>query len=411
MNCRQASTLPTGLRIVMERSRSRAVYCGIVVKAGTRHEDEADSGMAHFLEHMTFKGTARRTARQLTGLLERRGGDLGAFTSKQETVYYAQVLPEDFPLAADLLCDIVFSSTYPQAEIEKEVEVICDEIASYRDAPAELIFDDFEGRLFPGHPLGRDVLGQPDRLRRYTTDDALRFARSHYRPDNCVFYLYGDTDFARARRAIEAAMGRAANHSTLPTPTPADRVPAHSAPFHAQVEKGTHQAHVVIGAQTVSGNDPDHAALQLLNNLLGGPAPNSRLNLALRERAALVYSVDSYATSYPDAGLWTAYFGCDPADTSRCLRLVHRELLRLIDTPLSPRTLRAAQRQFTQQVRLACDNAESYALALGKTFAHYGRLRDVERFCHEVNSVTPDRLQALAARHLHPDRLSTLIYR
>ena len=412
MNERYAITLSNGLRVVMERSQSRAVYCGIVVKAGTRHEDEADSGMAHFVEHMTFKGTSRRTARQLTGLLERRGGDLCAFTSKQETVYYAQVLPEDFPLAADLLCDIVFYSLYPQTEINKEVEVICDEIGSYRDAPAELIFDEFESRLFPNYPLGRDVLGRPDRLRQYTTFDALRFTRRYYRPDNCVFYLYGNIDFERARRAIETAVKDVTPVAPIVSATSNSAIPSDlSAPFFHETKKETHQAHVVIGTKTIGGNDADSVALQLLNNLLGGPAPNSRLNLALRERAALVYSVDSYATHYPDTGSWMAYFGCDPADVNRCLRIIRRELLRLIEKPLSQRTLCAIQRQFTRQVRLACDNAENYALALGKTFAHYDRHRDIDNFCARVEAVTSDRLQALAARYLHPDSLSTLIYR
>lgn len=403
---RLSTTLPCGMQVVAERTPSRAVYCGIVVKAGTRHEEQADTGMAHFVEHMTFKGTRRRTARQINGLLERRGGDIGAFTSKQETVYYAQVMPEDFALAADLLCDMVFCSTYPQAEIDKEAEVICDEIESYRDAPAELIFDDFESRLFPGSPLGRDVLGDADRLRSYTAADALRFVRRYYTPANCVFYACGDITASHVVRALTAATRMLSPVAVEKAEPPV--VPA--APFMHRAEKGTHQAHVVVGAPVFGGNDARHTTLQLLNNLLGGPATNSRLNLALRERAGLVYTVDSYASCYPDIGLWVVYFGCDAHDTERCLRLVRRELARLADSPLPLRTLQAAQRQLVRQTRLACDNYESYALAFGKAFAHYGRHRDIARFCTEVEAVTPESLHAVAAEFLAPSRLSTLIY-
>ncbi len=411
---RYNTTLPSGLRIVMEHSTSRAVYCGIVVCAGTRHEDAADSGMAHFVEHLSFKGTQRRTARQITGLLERRGGDVSAYTSKQETVYYAQVMPEDFALAADLLCDMVFCSTFPQAEINKEVEVICDEIESYRDAPAELIFDDFESRLFPDHPLGRDVLGEPERLRQYTTADALRFTNAYYRPNNCVFYVYGDIDFEKTERAIAKAMNlcgtqaTAAGISSNPNPSLVQSSPC---VFKEEVHKSTHQAHVVVGSPTFGVSDPRHATLQLLNSILGGPAPNSRFNLALRERTGLVYTVDSYASLYPDAGMWVTYFGCDTADVSRCLRLLHREISHLTDHPLSERTLQAAKRQFIRQTRLACDNHEGYALALGKTFAHYGRHRDVEQFCAKIDAVTPNNLLEVARQLIATERLSTLIYR
>ena len=326
-------------------------------------------------------------------------------------------MPEDFSLAADVLCDIVFNSVFPQKEIPKEAEVICDEIESYRDSPAELIFDDFESLLFPGQPLGRDVLGDPATLRRYTTADALRFTAENYFPANCIFYLVGDIDFKQAERAIAKAMaaftpfaGQGANGRSgddlgqLPAPQPA---PA----FVVERNKSTHQAHVVVGTATFGGNDPQHAALQLLNNIVGGPAPNSRLNLALRERAGLVYSVDSYASTYPDTGLWAAYFGCDPGDVKRCLSLFHRELRRLTEKPLPAATLAALKRQYTRQVRLTCDNFESYALALGKSFAHYGRHRDIDNFCREIDAITPDALHRVACEILSPDRLSTLIYR
>ena len=190
------TTLPCGLRVIHESSDSPVLYCGYVVCAGTRHETTDDSGMAHFIEHMTFKGTQRRRASQITNGLECVGGDLNAFTTKQETVYYATVLKENFIRAVSLLTDIVFHSTYPQAEIDREVEVICDEIDSYKDSPSELIFDEFETLMYPSQPLGRDILGKAERLRQYTTADALRFARQYYRPENAIFYVYGDVVLA-----------------------------------------------------------------------------------------------------------------------------------------------------------------------------------------------------------------------
>ncbi len=409
MNICHTFTLPNGLRIIHEPSASQVVYCGYVVCAGTRHEAEPDSGMAHFIEHMSFKGTARRRSCHITNFLERVGGDLNAFTTKQETVYCATVLRPDFARAVDLLTDIVFGSTFPQAEIDKEVEVICDEIESYKDSPAEIIFDEFEAMMFRGQPLGRDILGDADRLRSYTTADALRFARQHYRPDNAAFYVYGNLDFAAVVRTLEK------HHRILPHSIAIEASSEAPAPLATpgetrRVEKGTHQAHVLLGAPAFGGCDPRRFGLLLLNNLLGGPGMNSRLNTSLRERAGLVYSVDSYLNTYPDAGFWNVYFGCDAADVERCLRLVRRELRRLADAPLTPAQLSAARKQLKGQIGISCDNAESYALALGKTFAHYNSHRRVENIYTELDALTPQQLQEIAAEVYDERRLTTLIY-
>ena len=398
--------LANGLRIIHEEAASAVVYCGYVVCAGTRHEDEADTGMAHFLEHMSFKGTARRRACHITNGLERVGGDLNAYTNKEETVYYATVLRPDFGRAADLLTDIVFRSTYPQHEIDRETEVICDEIDSYKDSPSELIFDEFEAMLFRGHPLGRDVLGDAVRLRSYRTADARRFADHYYRPSNAVFYVLGDVDFARLVRTMERLTADlpASTVTKLMPPLPPYR------PETRYVERGTHQAHVVVGARTFGGRDERRFGLMLLNNILGGPGMNSRLNLSLREHAGLVYSVDAYLSTYPDTGAWNVYFGCDAADVERCRRLVGRELRRLTDTALTPARLAAAKKQLKGQIGISCEARESYALALGKTYAHYGRHRDVAALCRAVDAVTADALQAIAAEVYAPEGLTTLVY-
>lgn len=401
-------TLPNGLRLIFEPSTSHVVYCGYVVCAGTRHEAAADSGMAHFIEHMAFKGTERRRAVHINNGLERVGGDLNAFTTKQETVYTATVLRADFGRAADLLTDIVFRSSYPQHEIDREVEVICDEIDSYKDSPAESIFDEMEAMIFRGDALGRDILGNAERLRSYRTADALRFARRHYRPANAVFYVYGDLDFARVVRTVERLT------ADLPAsiePAPRLDPVAPYVPATRFVEKQTHQAHVLIGARTFGGDDPRRYALALLNNILGGPGMNSRFNLALREKAGLVYSVDSYLSTYPDTGLWNVYFGCDAADVERCRRLVVRELRRFIETPLTPARLRAARKQLVGQIGISRDAFENYAVSLGKTFAHYHRRHDLDAIGRAIEAVEADELQSVAAELLTEDRLTTLVYR
>lgn len=409
------ATLSNGLRVVFAPNASEVVHCGYVICAGTRHEEPADSGMAHFIEHMSFKGTERRRSYHISNGLERVGGDLNAYTNKQETVYYATVLREDFPRAVDILTDLVFHSVYPQQEIDKEVEVIADEIESYLDSPAELIFDDFEAMLFEGSPLGRDILGRAERLRQYTTVDAHRFVDRHYRPDNAVFYVTGRLDWKRVLRELQ----RWSNSSALSAPAAASCVQPSAerilspSPSSRIIEKGTHQAHVVIGAPTFGGREAAKRryALALLNNILGGPGMNSRLNMSLREHAGLVYSIDSYVTTYPDAGWWCVYFGCDIDDVDRCLRLVRKVLREFISKPLSATQLASAKKQFIGQITIADGNAESYALAVGKTYAHYNICRSTEAIVETIRSVTADEIQQLAAEIYADDRLSTLIYK
>lgn len=405
-------TLSCGLRLIVERKTSPVLYCGYVICAGTRHEEEADSGMAHFIEHNTFKGTKRRRACHITNGLERVGGDLNAYTTKQETVYYATVLRDDFARAADLLTDIVFHSTYPQTEIDKEVEVICDEIDSYKDSPSELIFDEFEAMMYAGQPLGRDILGSAERLRQYTTTDALRFTQRYYRPENAAFYVYGDIDPQRVVRTLERLLP-ASDFVGLPALTPLSMpTPIPCAQSNERVvEKSTHQAHVLIGGPTFAGTDERRFALILLNNMLGGPGMNSRLNLSLREKAGLVYSVDAYLNTYPDTGFWNVYFGCDAHDVKRCRRLLERELLRFIERPLTPAQLSAAKKQLRGQIGISTDASEGYALALGKTFAHYNRHRSIEGIIQSLNAVTAQQLQQVAEEVYSPNRLTTLVYR
>lgn len=416
-------TLANGLRIIHLPSAQPVVYCGYAVGAGTRDEELGrEEGMAHFCEHITFKGTERRSSMQILGHLESVGGDLNAFTNKEETVYHAAVLKENIDRAVDLLTDIVFHSTYPQAEIDKEVEVIVDEIESYNDSPAELVYDLFENAVFGGHPLGHNILGTAEKLRRYTTADALRFTRRYYRPENSVFFAYGDVDFRKLVRLLERANANVAAVSLPPQQQVLcdesagccgnDTATAVLPPYvaqHIEHHMDTHLTHVMLGTRAYDVHDERRIALYLLNNILGGPGMTARLNVSLRERNALVYTVESMAQSYSDTGLWAVYFGCDPKNVKRCLRLIRRELDKVMQRPLSDAQLRAAKRQIRGQIGIACDSRESFALDFAKSYLHYGWKKDVTALCERIDALTAADLQRVAQDLFAEERLTMLV--
>ena len=452
-------TLDNGLRIIHLPSDSKVVYCGYQINAGTRNEEPGEEGLAHFCEHVTFKGTERRKAWHILNCLESVGGDLNAYTNKEGTVYYSAILKEHIARAVDLLSDIVFHSVYPQAEIDKEVEVICDEIESYNDSPAELIYDEFENILFKGSPLGHNILGTAEQVRAFKTEDALRFTRKLYRPDNAIFFAYGDIDFKKLVKLIQKALGEcpkgrelacSADCKSAETPTeeriaeetptkeritegtPTGETPTEemeagdanhkvqSSKFNVQskvagktivMQKNTHQAHVMIGTRAYDVNDDRRMPLYLLNNMLGGPGMNAKLNLALREHNGLVYTVESTMVAYGDTGTWSIYFGCDEHDVKRCLRLVRKELDKFMQKPLSDAQLKAAKKQIKGQIGVACDNRENFALDFGKSFLHYGWEKNVDRLYEQVDEITAAQIQAVAQELFDKDRLTTLIFK
>ena len=457
-------TLDNGLRIIHLPSDSQVVYCGYQINAGTRNEEPGEEGLAHFCEHVTFKGTERRKAWHILNCLESVGGDLNAYTNKEGTVYYSAILKEHIARAVDLLSDIVFHSVYPQAEIDKEVEVICDEIESYNDSPAELIYDEFENILFKGSPLGHNILGTAEQVRAFKTEDALRFTQKLYRPDNAIFFAYGDIDFKKLVKLIGKALtddssGKLAEKgchadfaddadfsgetgdtgfagardseitqmSQAPQMTQISRGAMDSqeaidsmgsmdpmgspAGQTIVMQKNTHQAHVMIGTRAYDVNDDRRMPLYLLNNMLGGPGMNAKLNLALREHNGLVYTVESTMVSYGDTGTWSIYFGCDEHDVKRCLRLVRKELDKFMQKPLSDAQLKAAKKQIKGQIGVACDNRENFALDFGKSFLHYGWEKNVDRLYEQVDEITAAQIQAVAQELFDKDRLTTLIFK
>ena len=436
-------TLDNGLRIIHLPSDSKVVYCGYQINAGTRNEEPGEEGLAHFCEHVTFKGTERRKAWHILNCLESVGGDLNAYTNKEGTVYYSAILKEHIARAVDLLSDIVFHSVYPQAEIDKEVEVICDEIESYNDSPAELIYDEFENILFKGSPLGHNILGTAEQVRAFKTEDALRFTQKLYRPDNAIFFAYGDIDFKKLVRLLQRALaddksvGKLAEEK-LPQISQITQIsrdensiaeeksvssvksvgpknyPSVGDGIAGQtivMQKNTHQAHVMIGTRAYDVNDDRRMPLYLLNNMLGGPGMNAKLNLALREHNGLVYTVESTMVSYGDTGTWSIYFGCDEHDVKRCLRLVRKELDKFMQKPLSDAQLKAAKKQIKGQIGVACDNRENFALDFGKSFLHYGWEKNVDRLYEQVDAITAAQIQAVAQELFDKDRLTTLIFK
>ena len=407
-------TLDNGLRIIHLPSDSKVVYCGYQINAGTRNEEPGEEGLAHFCEHVTFKGTERRKAWHILNCLESVGGDLNAYTNKEGTVYYSAILKEHIARAVDLLSDIVFHSVYPQAEIDKEVEVICDEIESYNDSPAELIYDEFENILFKGSPLGHNILGTAEQVRAFTTEDALRFTRKLYRPDNAIFFAYGDIDFKKLVRLLQRALADDESVVNLAEEKLPKNYPSVGDGIAGQtivMQKNTHQAHVMIGTRAYDVNDDRRMPLYLLNNMLGGPGMNAKLNLALREHNGLVYTVESTMVSYGDTGTWSIYFGCDEHDVKRCLRLVRKELDKFMQKPLSDAQLKAAKKQIKGQIGVACDNRENFALDFGKSFLHYGWEKNVDRLYEQVDEITAAQIQAVAQELFDKDRLTTLIFK
>lgn len=400
------ATLANGLRVIHLPNNSKIAYCGYQIKAGTRNEKPGDEGLAHFCEHVTFKGTQTHTSTAIINKLESVGGDLNAFTNKEDTVFYSAIPVEHFAKAVDVLSDIVFYSIFPQAEIDKEVEVICDEIESYNDSPAELIYDEFENLVFKGHPLGHNILGSADRVRGFATADAMRFTQQYYRPDNAIFFVYGNIDFKRLVKTLEKLTPKQQQERVVDE---ALVVANGKLPELTILNHDTHQAHVMIGNRAYSATHPLRIPLYLLNNMLGGPGMNARLNVILRERRGLVYSVESSMVCYGDTGLWSVYFGCDPHDVNRCVRFVKGEFKRLMEKPLPEKTLAAAKRQIKGQLAVACDNNENFAIDFGKSFLHFGDEKDIEKLYQKIDAVTAEQIQQVAKEIFDKDSLATLV--
>lgn len=414
-------TLDNGLRIIQHPTNNDVVYCGYAIKVGSRDEEEGEEGLAHYCEHGTFKGTEHRKAWQIIQSIEGLGGELNAFTNKEATVYYCAIQRQHLNKAIDVLTDMVFHSIFPDAELEKEKEVICDEIESYNDTPSELIYDDFENIIFRGHPLGHNILGTKESVRAFTGEDARRFTRRHYRPENAIFFMEGSPlptsprggEEKKPSTVVKLINKAFAKYPITPQPKDINKqsISNLSSPRGGWEGASYHQAHVLLGRRAYDINHPHRIALYLLNNILGGPAMSSRLNMSLRENNGLVYTVESTMTSYGDTGMWCVYFGCDPKDVNRCLKLVRRELDKMMTKPLTPRQLQQAKNQVKGQIALSCDSHENFALDFAKSFLHYGWEKDVTALYKNIDALTSEELQKVAQELFQPEGIETLIYK
>lgn len=402
-------TLPNGIRVIHRGCHGSVSCCGFAVNAGTRHEFPNEAGIAHFTEHLLFKGTQKRKSHHILNRMEVVGGELNAYTTKEETFIYSVFLENDYERALELLTDLFFNSTFPSEEIEKERDVILDEINSYEDSPSELIFDDYEDLLFAHHPIGRKILGSPDCLKTFDHDSFTRFYRRNYTSDRIVFFSQSPIPLKKWRKFLDKYVGQV--KPMLPQSSIISERPKPIAGFKEIIKKETHQAHVVYGNRNYEFNHPNRIGMYLLNNILGGPGMNSRLNVSLRERSGLVYSVESNVTSYSDSGLFTIYFGTDPDQTDRCLALVEKELKKLRENPLTTLQLHAAQKQLFGQMLISSEQKENGTLTMGKSMLHFNRFDSMDEVAAKVMRYTPTQLRDIANEILDPAAMSLLIYK
>ena len=404
--------LPNGLRIICSPNRSMVTHVGVYIGVGSRHETGAEEGIAHFIEHSIFKGTEHRHSYHIRNRIDGVGGELDAFTSKEETCVYASVLSQHLERALELFSDILFHSTFPDHEIENEKDVVIEEINLYRDTPSDLIYDDFEERFFGSHPLAHNILGTKRNVRHFSPDTLRRFMRAHYTPDRMVVSAVGDIDFPRLVRLCEKYFASDRGRHTSPKlGEVAQRAGGVCQPFNTTINKRTHQVHLLIGGTAPTLFDQQKTAFTLLNNIVGGPAMNSRLNVAVREKQGFCYTIESQYVPFTDAGLFYIYAGVDTGAADRSTELILDELRRLRDIPLTQQQLRAAQQQLIGQMAISNDLGLNEMQSIGKSFLNFDHVDTLDEMSRDILAVTADDLQAVARQYLAEESLSRLYYK
>ena len=400
-------TLSNGIRIILSRTASRVVYSGVYINVGSRDEQGNDEGMAHFIEHSLFKGTTHRRAYHILNRIDGVGGELNAFTTKEETCVYASSLPEHLGRCLELFSDILFHSTFPETEISRERDVVLEEINSYSDSPSELIFDQFEELAFEGHPLAHNILGSKRNVRHFTPERLRQHLERCYTPSRMVIAVTGNVPFDKVVRMCERYFG---GYADRPSAVDRSAKPRFQV-FERCINRHTHQAHLLIGCEAPHVYHPSKTAFTLLNNILGGPAMNSRLNVAIRERYGFCYSIESQYVPMSDTGLFYIYAGVDTDAQERACRLIKDELQRVTETPLTLHQLRLAQRQMIGQMTINNDMGMNEMQSIGKALLNYERVDSLEEMNADIMSVTPDALLSVAQAQFRPDGISTLVYR
>ena len=402
-------TLDNGMRVVCHHSPSIVSYAGFAVNVGSRDDDPSSPGIAHFVEHLLFKGTARHSPHYIINRMEQVGADLNAYTTKEETVIYSSFLNNHLGRAIDLMTDIVLHSSFAPAEVDRERSVILDETHSYLDDPSDQIFDNFEAQLFGNGAVGHPILGSIESVEAITAADCYAFHRRHYRPDRMVFFYEGSLSSSEVRRRLERALS-----STEPceAPTPHARTsPEATSPQQMVEEIDSHQVHTIIGAPSYGMSDTRLRAHVLLNNYIGGPCMNSLLNVALRERRGLCYTVESTIATYTDAGYYAIYFGTDPRNLDRCLSLVYKTLRGICEKSLPERTIASIKRQFIGQMTIAMEQREHLALSIAKSVLHKGYFMPLDESLARIEAVTAQQLLEVANEVYGAEGLSRLTFR
>ena len=427
--------LPNGVQIVHRLTSSPVVYVGIMIGAGTRHEQPEENGMAHYIEHCLFKGTEHYTARQIINHIEGIGGEINAYTTKEETTFYAATLHNHFRTTLHLLADMVLRPTFNKKETDKEVTVILDEIESYNDSPSELIYDDFENMIFEGSSLALPILGTKKTLKRISKSPQypLNWMAQHYRPERMVLFVQGNVSTKQVIAAAEKELlasspiaNSEASHSQSPitnSEASLTHYPLSNSPQGVQYpiaapaasntrlyKRHTHQTHVMLGSHTYPIGHPKQLTMFLLNNILGGGSMSSRLYLSLREKYGLVYNIDSQAVPLSDTGYWNIYLACEPQHKDHCLELCHKELQSLRDVRLTSSQLQRALRQLEGQLAISAENQENNALAMAKQMLYHHRAPQWQETFAKVQKITPEQLQEVANEVFAPEKIYTLLY-
>lgn len=400
-----------GIRYAVKRSGSAVAYCSLGIACGTRYEQGFHSGIAHFTEHTLFKGTEHKSSSVINGYLDRLGGELNAYTTKEEIVLHATILKEDLSKASSLLMEIATEATFPDNEVNTERGVVIDEIKSYKDSPSEDVYDRFEEKLFRGHSLSMPILGTPQSVRATSADELRRFYKEKFVPESMVFTIVADIDEKRMEAALLrtfdkffSGSGMVSGELTRPESVTLDNV------FDEVINKRNHEANAVIGGYAPSlYEEKERIATSLMSNILGGPAMNSILNDILREKHGWVYGVESSYTQYSDTGIMAISLGCERENTEKCIDAVRREITKFQDNTLTDRKLRAAKKQFLGQIAISSDNGESQCLSMGKSLLAYGKVASAEEIKREIEAVSADMIRDMACRIFAPDRTSCLI--
>jgi predicted Zn-dependent peptidase len=402
----QLHTLSNGIRLIHRYVNSPVAHLGLFINTGSRDEEHDEHGLAHLIEHMLFKGTSTRKAYYILSRMEDVGGELNAYTTKEETCIHGTFFNNYYARALELISDIAFHSAFPLNELKKEREIILDEINSYKDSPSELIFDEFEELLYDGNPLARNILGNEEGLKSFTPEQIRNFIRRNYCTGQMVVSSVGNIGFKKLVRLFE-------NFFSIPAMEP-ERVRAmvtyHYKPVERKLERNTYQAHCIIGNLAYRIDDQRRLALYLLNNYLGGPGMNSRLNMALRERKGYAYTIDSMYTSYSDTGNITIYYGTDKALIGKCRDIILKELQELRERPLSTIKLQKAKRQVMGHIAISSENNENYMLSMGKSLMVFNRIESLAETGKKIEAITSHQLQDIANEILNPEQLSYLIY-